>query len=84
MVFPRMKAVIFLNGCFWHRHQCRRGKRLPLTNRAYWRAKLRRNETRDAANQQALCQSGWSVLVVWECEMRDLRTVTDRVIHFLG
>ncbi len=68
MVFPGRKAVIFVNGCFWHGHDCGRGK-LPKSNVRFWRKKFRDNSARDEKNIAALRANGWRVLVVWECEM---------------
>jgi DNA mismatch endonuclease (patch repair protein) len=58
--------VIFVSGCFWHRHTCGRC-RIPAANRLYWLAKIHRNAVRDRRVQRALRRLGWSVLVVWEC-----------------
>ena len=71
IVFPGRKCVIFVHGCFWHGHDCARGARVPKNNRDYWVAKIARNVERDRKNQAALSALGWSVLVLWECGMRD-------------
>lgn len=69
IVLPRYRTVIFVHGCFWHQHtECRRG-RLPRTKEGYWSRKLNRNVERDAQHQVTLQALGWSVLVVWECEI---------------
>ena len=83
LVFPSRRKVIFVNGCFWHRHDGCPRVRIPTTNREYWIAKLDRNHARDARNTVALQQLGWSALTVWECELCDLPTATDRMIGFL-
>jgi DNA mismatch endonuclease, patch repair protein len=70
LVFAGRKKVIFINGCFWHGHDCTRGSRIPKTNREYWTAKVARNRTRDIACRKALESAGWRVLVLWECELR--------------
>lgn len=70
LVFPRLKKVIFVHGCFWHQHQasdCWRS-RIPKTRQDFWIPKLQGNVARDARSQDALQQMGWDVLVVWECE----------------
>lgn len=72
LVFPKHRAVLFVHGCFWHGHDCARGARAPKTNAAYWREKIARNKERDADHQSALAAAGWRVIVVWECEIRDL------------
>ena len=68
MVFPRYKAVICINGCFWHGHDCRRF-RLPSSNVDYWQAKIDRNQARDQKNCAALEALGWRVLILWECSI---------------
>jgi DNA mismatch endonuclease (patch repair protein) len=68
LVFPRRKAIIIVNGCFWHMHGCGRC-RIPSARRAYWIAKLRRNAKRDKVSQRALRRDGWRVMVVWECQL---------------
>lgn len=68
IVLARLKCVIFVNGCFWHQHRCKRGNRLPASNREYWIKKLQRNITRDRLNIAKLKKQGWAVLVVWECQ----------------
>lgn len=72
LVFPRYKTVIFMHGCFWHGHQCKRGDRTPKTNRAYWSEKIARNKARDKKNAAALTALGWRVITVWECELKTL------------
>lgn len=72
LVFPRYKTVIFMHGCFWHGHQCKRGNRTPKTNRAYWSDKIARNKARDKKNAAALTALGWRVITVWECELKTL------------
>jgi DNA mismatch endonuclease (patch repair protein) len=63
-----LKVVIFVHGCFWHGHGCKRGARTPKTNVEYWVAKVARNKARDRRNTKALRERGWSVITVWECE----------------
>ena len=70
LVFPKHRAVIFVHGCFWHGHDCRRGRRTPKTNTDYWRAKIARNMARDAENLARLEALGWRVRVVWECGLK--------------
>ncbi|WP_448192816.1 very short patch repair endonuclease [Azospirillum sp. sgz301742] len=66
LVFPKYHAAIFVHGCFWHGHDCPRG-RPPATRTEFWSAKIARNQARDAAAEQALIEAGWRVLTVWEC-----------------
>jgi DNA mismatch endonuclease, patch repair protein len=84
LVFSSLKRVVFVNGCFWHGHQCARGNRVPKTNTAYWAAKISRNRIRDAATQEKLKGLGWKVAVVWECELRNESRVSRRLTQFLG
>ena len=69
LVLPRYRAVIFVHGCFWHRHDCELFH-LPATRRAFWQAKLDKNRERDQRHLQQLTALGWRVGVVWECEIR--------------
>lgn len=71
IVFMGRKAAVFVHGCFWHGHDCRRGARAPKANGAYWSEKIARNRARDAKVQDALAAMGWRALVVWECELKD-------------
>ncbi|MCA0246333.1 MAG: very short patch repair endonuclease [Proteobacteria bacterium] len=83
LVFPSRRAVIFVNGCFWHGHDCPRGARAPKTNRAYWTAKIARNVARDATSLSQLKAAGWRALTVWECQIKDGRKLCARLSHFL-
>ena len=84
LVFSGRRKVVFIHGCFWHGHQCARGKRVPKTNTAYWIAKVARNCARDTAARERLKGLGWSVSVVWECELKHERRVLQRLSRFLG
>lgn len=66
-----MRKVIFVHGCFWHGHDCKRSARQPKDNAAYWRAKIGRNVARDRATLKTLREDDWSSLVIWECETRN-------------
>ena len=83
LVFPARSKVIFVHGCFWHSHGCKTGL-VPKSNRDFWLPKLRRNKVRDGRNLEALARQGWNALVVWECELRDLRALRLSVKRFLG
>lgn len=83
LVFTSLGRVIFVHGCFWHGHDCKRGARQPKDNAAYWRAKIERNRARDAASLRALRAEEWSALVVWECETRDTDALSRRLARFL-
>jgi|SRR5579872_376441 len=82
LVFPRRKKVIFIHGCFWHRHACPSGT-LPKSNRDYWEGKQNRNVARDKRNIRSLRISGWKVLIVWECEVKDEKKLHRRLERFL-
>lgn len=69
IVFPRYRAALFVHGCFWHMHNCPLF-RMPSTREEFWRKKLESNRRRDIMNIRALLQSGWRVLIVWECAFK--------------
>lgn len=69
IVFRAKRKVIFIHGCFWHGHECRRGSRVPKTNTAYWKQKILRNQARDECNVQKLRALDWRSLVLWECQI---------------
>ena len=81
--FSRCKAV-FVHGCFWHGHSCKRGRRLPEANAAYWLEKISRNKARDRRDRKRLNRLGWKTLVIWECELRQEQRVAERLRDFLG
>ncbi|MGA3262690.1 MAG: DNA mismatch endonuclease Vsr [Terracidiphilus sp.] len=83
LVFPARHKVIFVHGCFWHSHGCKSGL-IPKSNRDFWLPKLRRNKTRDRKNLKALALQGWDALEIWQCELKDNRTLGLRVKRFLG
>lgn len=70
LVMKGRRAAVFVNGCFWHGHDCPRGARRPKANAGYWAAKIERNRARDAAARTALEAAGWRVVTVWECAMK--------------
>ena len=84
LVFAGRRKVIFVHGCFWHSHDCKRGARVPSTRQDYWLAKVGRNKERDAEHLSSLEQAGWSVLTVWECELKDRVALSARFDEFLG
>lgn len=69
LVFPKWRAAIFVNGCFWHGHDCRLFK-LPSTRTEFWRDKIAANKKRDATALRKLDEAGWRVLSIWECEIK--------------
>jgi DNA mismatch endonuclease (patch repair protein) len=84
LVFPRLKAVIFVHGCFWHRHSCPNGRSMPSTRRAFWKRKLEGNAIRDRRTVLAIRRQGWSVLRVWECELNGTPALIRRMERFLA
>jgi DNA mismatch endonuclease (patch repair protein) len=84
MVFPSRRAVIFMHGCFWHRHEGCKLARLPKSKLDFWKPKLEANKERDILHQQQLRDLGWRVLVVWECEMVYTERVAAIVMEFLS
>lgn len=69
LVMPRHKAVVYVNGCFWHQHEGCRFAYMPKSHEDFWRAKLGGNADRDARDQEAARQLGWRVFVIWECSI---------------
>lgn len=84
IVLPKRRRVIFVNGCFWHGHDCARGARPPKANAEYWRTKIARNQTRDAAHLKQLADQGWQTVTLWECEIRDKDRLAKRLTKLLG
>ncbi|MDR3422865.1 MAG: DNA mismatch endonuclease Vsr, partial [Xanthobacteraceae bacterium] len=85
LVFPRLRSVVFVHGCFWHRHpdpDCRLA-RLPKSRLDFWEPKLSANRSRDLRNQDALAAGGWRVLIVWECELRHKEQLENKLKNFL-
>jgi len=88
LVFPGRRAVILVNGCFWHGHGCHLF-RLPATRREFWRAKIEGNRARDEATEAALLTDGWRVLTIWECALKGrervpVDDVLDRAANWLA
>lgn len=84
MVFAGRRKVIFVHGCFWHRHggDCPL-TRMPKSRLDFWEPKLEKNRVRDQEKQRRLREMGWDYLIVWECQLRDLDKVAERVRGFL-
>jgi DNA mismatch endonuclease, patch repair protein len=81
--FPSRRKAVFVHGCFWHRHDCPAGCRLPKSRVDFWQPKLERNAQRDSENLARLSNMGWRALVVWECETRDPAALAWRLKQFL-
>jgi DNA mismatch endonuclease (patch repair protein) len=82
IMFPSRKKVIFIHGCFWHGHHCKRGK-LPSSNQVFWAEKISGNRTRDARTVYDLQLLGWSALTIWECETKDSKITKGKLAKFL-
>lgn len=80
IVLPRYKMVVFVNGCFWHGHDCSEGH-LPKTNTGYWQAKITGNIERDSVRHQELRESGWNIIVVHECRYKEETTQLIDLLH---
>lgn len=86
IVLPKYKTVIFVNGCFWHKHDCGRFV-WPSSNKDYWRKKITRNVERDQGNYSKLKEAGWKVLIIWECELKknvaeeNLNKLYDQIVN---
>lgn len=84
LVFSARAKVVFVNGCFWHLHDCPVGQHAPQTNAEFWESKRTRTRERDARSIAALGELGWESLVLWECELGDRQAVLGRLAGFLG
>jgi DNA mismatch endonuclease, patch repair protein len=84
LVFRRVRKVIFVHGCFWHRHdRCPRAY-TPKSRQSFWREKFRLNKQRDLMQIRRLTKDGWAVLLIWECELSSMTSVTRRISAFLA
>ena len=81
IVLSSRRTVIFVHGCFWHGHSGCKNAVLPASNREYWEAKFSRNAGRDKRHARALRRSGWHVLTVWECLVRDDKQLERRLLR---
>lgn len=77
------KLAIFVHGCFWHAHDCSEGLRRPKSNLQYWIPKIERNQQRDVENIKNLRAAGWNVLIIWDCELRESTSLSNKILRFL-
>lgn len=84
LVFPRLRRIIEVRGCFWHQHRGCVDSHIPKSRAEYWRPKLKRNQRRDRDNEKALRAVGWNVLTVWECETTQPAALAKRIKSFLN
>lgn len=78
IVLPKYKTVIFINGCFWHGHSCKKAA-LPNTRTEFWSDKITKNKERDLKNYQKLHNDGWNIIIVWQCEMSNKLQLSTKV-----
>ena len=83
IVFRQSRKVIFVHGCFWHRHGCHRTS-TPATRHAYWMEKFQRTVKRDKVSQRLLRQAGWKIAVIWECQIKNPTRLRNRIRTFLN
>lgn len=83
LVFPRLKKIVLVHGCYWHMHRCRWGSVTPRTNAKFWQAKRKANVHRDNRNLTELKRMRWKVLIVWECETKNNLTLRRKIERFL-
>jgi DNA mismatch endonuclease (patch repair protein) len=83
LVFSKLRKVIFVHGCFWHRHQNCQLARLPKSKLDFWIPKLNSNRERDAENTKTLRKNGWKVKIIWECQLKNSNQVQKSVARFL-
>lgn len=82
LVFPGKRKAIFVHGCFWHGHDCVRG-RLPSTNLDFWGRKIGKNKERDSRVRNQLNAQGWNVLTIWQCRLKDVFELKQTIVRFL-
>ncbi|EGO9938281.1 very short patch repair endonuclease [Enterococcus faecium] len=70
LIFPKYNTAVFVNGCFWHHHNCKFGT-TPKSNTGYWVEKFKKNQDRDLKNYESLKAIGWKVIIVWECDLKN-------------
>jgi DNA mismatch endonuclease (patch repair protein) len=83
LVLPARQKIIFVHGCFWHGHDCKKG-RPPKSRAEYWLPKIERNRARDSEVIRRLSLDGWSVLTIWQCETRNLVDLKVKLANFLS
>ena len=83
LVFKRTRKVIFVHGCFWHMHNCRYGRVIPKTHKEFWQKKRQGNVARDTKNIKALKTLGWKILILWECKIKDIDKLKNKLLFFL-
>jgi DNA mismatch endonuclease (patch repair protein) len=83
IVFPKHQKIIFVNGCFWHGHSCKRAQ-LPVSRQDYWSKKIEKTKDRDRKHLEELRKLGWRILTIWECQLKDIDRLQQQILRFLG
>jgi DNA mismatch endonuclease (patch repair protein) len=84
IAFPLRRKIVQIHGCFWHAHEGCAAFQVPRSRTEFWEAKFARNKERDARLEDAARAAGWAVLTLWECGLKDERTLIDQLVDFLG
>lgn len=84
LVFSRLRKVVEVRGCFWHQHGGCRDSHIPKSGSEYWVPKLAGNRKRDKEHEKGLRSLGWQVLIIWECELKDMDSAAERILSFLN
>ena len=79
IVLPKYKTVIFVHGCFWHRHQNCKYASTPKTRQEFWNKKFNENINRDKINQENLSSKGWKIIIIWECEIKNKKINLEQI-----
>ena len=84
IVLPKYKTVIFVHGCFWHRHENCKYASNPKTRKEFWENKFKTNVKRDKEIQEKIKNIGWKSVVIWECEVRNIESIEEKIKRFLN
>ena len=84
IVLPKYKTIIFVHGCFWHRHENCKYASTPKTRKEFWENKFRANVKRDLEIQEKIKNIGWKYVVIWECEARNIESIEEKIKRFLN
>jgi DNA mismatch endonuclease, patch repair protein len=83
IVLPKYRTVVLVHGCFWHRHSGCKFAYQPKSRKEFWQKKFQDNIERDKREQKALQSLGWKVIVIWECELEDLKKIVNKIARLL-
>ena len=84
IVLPKYKTVIFVHGCFWHRHENCKYASTPKTRKEFWENKFNANKIRDQKKLKEIKNLGWKFIIIWECEARDIQSIEEKIKRFLN